>query len=49
VVKTFSNSWVYSRSRSRSDVSPLLVTAVALWKAEVEIAPLEAQAVAIIY
>lgn len=36
VVKTFSDSWVYSRSRSRSDVSPLLAAAAALWKASVE-------------
>jgi hypothetical protein len=37
VVKTFSDSWVYSRSRSRSDVSPLLAAADALWLAELEL------------
>lgn len=37
VVKTSSDWWVYSRSRSTTDVSPLLAAAVALWKAEVEL------------
>lgn len=37
VVKTFSDSWVYSRSRSRSDASPLLAAAAALWVADTEI------------
>jgi hypothetical protein len=41
VVKTLSDSWVYSRSRSRSDVSPLLAAAVTLWKAEVEVQALD--------
>jgi hypothetical protein len=49
VVKTFSDSWVYSRSRSRSDVSPLLATAVALWKAEVEIAPVAKQRLVMVF
>jgi hypothetical protein len=48
-VKTFSDSWMYSRSRSRSDVSPLLATAVALWKAEVEIAPVANQHVVMVF
>jgi len=38
VVKTFSDSWAYSRSRSRSDVSPLLAAAAALWVADAELA-----------
>ena len=37
VVKTLSDSWVYSRSRSRSDVSPLLAAAAALWVADAEL------------
>ena len=37
VVKTFSDSWVYSRSRSRTDVSPLLAAAAALWVADLEL------------
>jgi hypothetical protein len=32
VVKTFSDSWVYSRSRT--DISPLMATAAALWAAD---------------
>lgn len=36
VVKPVADSWVYSRARSRSDVSPLLAAAAALWKASVE-------------
>lgn len=47
VIRTFSDSWVYSRSRSRSDVSPLLAAAVALWKAEQEIEPLAGQEISI--
>ena len=38
VVKTFSDSWVYSRSRSRTDVSPLLAAAAALRTADLELA-----------
>lgn len=38
VIKQFSDSWVYSRSRSRSDVSPLIAGAVALWTGDVELA-----------
>lgn len=38
VIKPLSDSWVYSRVRSRSDVSPLLAAAAALWVADVEIA-----------
>jgi hypothetical protein len=34
VVKTSSDWWVYSRSRSTTDVSPLMAAAVALWAAE---------------
>lgn len=34
VSKPVGDSWVYSRSRSTSDVSPLLAAAVALWGAE---------------
>lgn len=37
VVKTFSDSWVYSRSRSKGDVSPLLAAACALWVADAEL------------
>jgi hypothetical protein len=37
VVKMFSDSWMYSRSRSRSDVSPLIAAAAALWLAELEL------------
>jgi hypothetical protein len=39
VVKVIGDSWVYSRSRSRSDVSPLLAAAAALWAAETELTP----------
>jgi hypothetical protein len=39
VVKTFSDSWVYSRARSRGDVSPLLAAAAALWAADQELSP----------
>ncbi len=39
VVRPFSDSWLYSRSRSRTDVSPLIACAVGLWKADVEFQP----------
>jgi hypothetical protein len=38
VVKTFSDSWVYSGSRSRTEVSPLLAAAAALRTADLELA-----------
>jgi hypothetical protein len=39
VIKPLGESWVFSRSRSRSDVSPLLAAAAALWVAETELTP----------
>jgi hypothetical protein len=36
-VKHFTDSWAFSRSKSRSDVSPLIAAAVALHVADMEI------------
>ena len=48
VTKTIGEGgWVYSRSRSRSDVSPLIAAAVALATAEQELQVAGANAVAI--
>ena len=37
VVKVIGDSWAYSRSRSRGDVSPVLAAAAALWTADAEL------------
>jgi hypothetical protein len=34
VAKPLGDGWAYSRSRSRSDVSPLIAASVALWVAD---------------
>jgi len=38
VIKPLSESWVYSRSRSKADVSPLIAAACALWVGDAELA-----------
>jgi hypothetical protein len=49
VAKPIGDGWAYSRSRSRSDVSPLLAAAVALHVADVELDPEGAHTFQIIY
>jgi hypothetical protein len=49
VVKPRGESWIYSRSRSRGDVSPLVAAAVALYVAELELQTGEAAELAIYY
>jgi hypothetical protein len=39
LVRPIGDGWVYDRRRSRSDVSPLLAAAVALWGADAELQP----------
>jgi hypothetical protein len=39
VVKPLGEAWIFSRARSRSDVSPLLALACALHTASVELEP----------
>jgi hypothetical protein len=36
-VKHFTDSWAFSRSKSRSDVSPLIAASVALHTAEIKL------------
>jgi hypothetical protein len=44
VAKPLGDGWVYSRSKSRSDVAPLMAAAVALHVADAELKPAETAA-----